>query len=100
MSRHYGKKKQPTARRAKKYKRPPRSFRAKRGKWRPHRLHWLQDKYAHRGQKYTRGHLHRHYGIPLGDEIPLKLLVRDQHKPGKLGYQVRFALGRRGYYSK
>lgn len=87
-----------TAKRSRKYKKPPRRYGTRKGK--AHRLNWLKDKYGHPGQKYKRGALHRHYHIPLGDEIPLKNLVRDQHKPGKLGYQVRFALGRRGYYSK
>jgi hypothetical protein len=87
-----------TTKRSRKYKKPPRRYGGR--KTHAHRLHWLKDRYTHRNQKYTRGHLHRHYHIPLGDEIPLSYLVRDQHKPGKLGYQVRFALGRRGYYSK
>ena len=55
---------------------------------------WIQ-KAIHR-----RGALHRHYGIPVSETIPLSLLVRDQHAPGKLGYRVRFALGRRGYYKR
>jgi hypothetical protein len=91
--------KKTTAKRSKKYKRRERRY-GKRQRGHEHRLNWLRDKYAVPGQKYRRGALHRHYGVPMGDEIPLKLLVRDQHKPGKLGYQVRFALGRRGYYSK
>jgi hypothetical protein len=47
---------------------------------------------------HKRGALHRHYRLPLRSKIPLRLLVRDRHKPGKLGQRVRFALGRRGYY--
>jgi len=53
-----------------------------------------------KGAVHKRGALHRHYGIPLRKKIPLRLLVRDQHKKGKLGQRVRFALGRRGYYKR
>lgn len=97
-AKRYGRRSKGSAKRSKKYKKPRRRWggRPSHG----HRLNWLRDRYTHRGQRYTRGALHRHYGIRLGDEIPLSFLVRDQHKPGKLGYQVRFALGRRGYYKK
>jgi hypothetical protein len=99
-SRQGGRRKLGSTKRSRKYKKPARRYgKRKRGKLRAHRFNWLKDRYGHRAQKYTRGHLHRHYRVPLGDEIPLSYLVRDQHKPGKLGYQVRFALGRRGYYS-
>jgi len=49
---------------------------------------------------HKRGALHRHYRLPLRAKIPLRLLVRDRHKKGKLGQRVRFALGRRGYYKR
>lgn len=98
-TRSYRRKARSVTKRSRKYKKSPRRY-GRRRKLHEHRLNWLRDKYSVPGQKYRRGALHRHYGIPMGDEIPLKNLVRDQHKPGKLGYQVRFALGRRGYYSK
>jgi hypothetical protein len=98
MARPKGYKRKPKSGKAsRKYKRPPRKY-GSRKPGKAHTLNWLKEKYATRGQKYTRGALHRHYRIPLGEEIPLAKLVKDQHKPGKLGYQVRFALGRRGYY--
>lgn len=87
-------------RRPKKYKKTSRKYQRARKGHRAHRLNWLRDRYSKRNEHYTRGALHKHYGYRLGEEIPIKLLIRDQHKPGKLGYQVRFALGRRGYYSK
>jgi len=49
---------------------------------------------------HKRGALRRYYGIKKGKKIPMKLLVRDRHKKGKLGQRVRFALGRLGYYAK
>lgn len=97
--RRYKRKTKPGAKKTRKYKRPARQYASRPGA-REHRLNWLKDRYAHRGQKYTRGALHRHYRIALGSEIPISKLIHDQHKPGKLGYQVRFALGRRGYYKK
>lgn len=59
------------------------------------------DRWIGRALRHHRqGALRRHYRMRPGRKIPLRLLIRDQHKKGRLGAQVRFALGRRGYYRK
>jgi len=47
-----------------------------------------------------KGALHKQLGIPEDQPISTSTLAKLQHKSGKLGQRVRYALVTRGYYGK